>query len=256
MTMEAWQYNTARDLGQTGIERLRQYPREPDMLVYGFRCLAALTIRAWLHTYHRMEVVGREHIPTEGSFILIANHSSHLDTLCLISALPLRRIHQAFTAAAADYFFTSLPRIATAAVVANALPFHRKLHCCQSLDLCRQLLAGAGNVLILFPEGTRSTSGAISAFKPGIGALVAGTDVPVVPCHIAGAFEACPKGRILPRPRRLRLLIGAPRRFASFHPGKESALHISAELREAVLALAMINPGGFDGDGAGIRQIS
>ncbi len=256
MTIDAWQYNTARDLGQTGIERLRQFPREPDMLVYGFRCLAALAIRAWLHAYHRMEIVGREHIPTEGSFILIANHSSHLDTLCLISALPLRRIHQTFAAAAADYFFTSLPRMAAAAVVANALPFHRQFRGCQSLDLCRQLLASADNILILFPEGTRSTSGAISAFKPGIGALVAGTDVPVVPCHIAGAFEACPKGGILPRPARLRLFIGAPRRFASFHPGKESALHISAELREAVLELAMIDPGGFHVDGAGLRQVS
>lgn len=254
--MDAWRYDTARDLGQTSIERLRQFPREPDMLVYGFRCLAALAVRAWLHAYHRMEVVGREHIPTEGSFVLIANHSSHLDTLCLISALPLRRIHQAFAAAAADYFFTSLPRIAAAAVLANALPFHRKLHCCQSLVLCRQLLAGSGNILILFPEGTRSTIGAINAFKPGIGALVAGTDVPVVPCHIAGACEACPKGRILPRPGRLRLFIGAPRTYASFHPGKESALHISAELREAVLELAVINQAAFGGNGADHRQVS
>jgi 1-acyl-sn-glycerol-3-phosphate acyltransferase len=247
--MNAWRYDTASDLGQTRIERLRRFPREPDMLVYGFRCLAALAIRAWLRMYHRLEVIGQEQLPAEGSFVLIANHSSHLDTLCMVSALPLRRIHQAFSAAAADYFFTSLPRMAVAAVVANALPFHRQMHCCKSLGLCRELLAVAGNILILFPEGTRSTSGVISPFKPGIGALVAGTDVPVVPCHITGAFEACPKGRILPRPRRLRLFIGAPRRFASFSPGKESALHISAELQEAVLELAMTNPAGFVGNG-------
>jgi len=239
--MNAWRYDTARDLGKTSVERLREFPREPDMLIYGFRCLAALTIRAWLHTYHRMEVVGREHLPGEGSFVLIANHSSHLDAPCLMSALPFRRIHQAFAAAAADYFFTSVPRVAVAAVVANALPFYRQAHCCQSLALCRELLASPGNVLILFPEGTRTTSGNIGTFKPGIGALLAGTNLPVLPCHIGGAFEACPKGIILPRPGRLRLMIGAPRNYASLRPGKDSALQICAELQQAVLELAAIN---------------
>jgi len=191
-----------------------------------------------------MEVVGREHLPGEGSFVLIANHSSHLDAPCLMSALPFRRIHQAFAAAAADYFFTSVPRVAVAAVVANALPFYRQSHCSQSLNLCRKLLASPGNVLILFPEGARSNSGAIGEFKPGIGVLLAGTDVPVLPCYIAGTFEACPKGRILPRPGRLRLLIGGSRRYTSLRPGKESALQICAELQQAVLELAAINTQG------------
>ncbi|HZY31282.1 MAG TPA: lysophospholipid acyltransferase family protein [Candidatus Methylomirabilis sp.] len=242
--MDAWRYETARDLGKTSVERLRQFPREPDILIYGFRCLAALTIRAWLHTYHRMEVVGREHIPAEGSFVLIANHSSHLDALCLMSALPVRRINQAFAAAASDYFFTSAPRVVVAAVVANALPFYRQAHCCQSLALCRELLASPGNVLILFPEGTRTTSGNIGTFKPGIGVLLAGTEVPVLPCHIAGAFEACPRGSLLPRPVHLRLMIGGSRRYSSLRPGKPSALQICAELQQAVVDLGVINTQG------------
>jgi 1-acyl-sn-glycerol-3-phosphate acyltransferase len=245
MAVNAWHYDTARDLDQTGIERLQRFPREPDMLVYGFRCLAALVIRAWLYAYHRMEVHGREHLPAGGSFVLIANHSSHLDALCLMSALPFKRIHKVFAAAAADYFFSSPPRIAVAAVVANALPFHRKPRSCQSLRLCKELLTHPGNVLILFPEGTRSRSGAIGPFKPGIGALLAGTDFPVLPCHIAGAFEACPKGRLLPRPAPIRLRIGAPRDYACLRPGKESVLHICRELQEAVSELAVKNHAPF-----------
>ena len=86
-----------------------------------------------------------------------------------------------FPAAARDYFFVSAPRIFLAAVVINALPFERKLTPRQSLKLCEGLLHNSGNVLILFPEGTRSTTGELGEFKPGVGHLLAGRDVPVVP---------------------------------------------------------------------------
>jgi len=233
-----WRYEPAADLDQSLAERLRRFPREPDLTVYGLRSLAALTVRSWLRTCHRLEIVGREHLPTGGSFVMIANHSSHLDTLCLLAALPLRKLHRAFPAAARDYFFVSMPRVALAAVVVNALPFGRQTQIRQSLELCRHLLSNPGNILILFPEGTRTTSGQIGEFKPGIGLLVAGTDLPVVPCHLAGAFEAWPKGKWLPRPRRLRLRIGAPRKYEELSSGKESAERISRELREAVAQLS------------------
>src|SRR5262249_3540357 len=143
---------------------------------------------------------GREHLPAEGSFVLAANHASHLDTVCLLAALPLKKLHRAFPAAAQDYFFVGVPRLAAAAIVVNALPFARQTHVRQSLDLCRQLLANPGNILVLFPEGTRSTTGRVGEFRPGIGLLIAGSTVPVVPCHLGGAFEAWPKGQTLPSP--------------------------------------------------------
>jgi 1-acyl-sn-glycerol-3-phosphate acyltransferase len=233
-----WQYEPAADLEQPLIERLRRFPREPDLTVYALRSLAALAVRSWLRIWHRFEVVGREHLPTEGSFVLVANHGSHLDTLCLLAALPLSKLHRAFPAAAQDYFFVSVPRLALAAVVVNALPFARRTHVRQSLDLCRQLLANPGNVLILFPEGTRTATGQIGEFKPGIGLLAAGADLPVVPCHLAGAGAAWPKGTTFPRPRRVRLRLGAPRNYAALPPGKESADHVARDLRGAVLELA------------------
>src|SRR6185295_17345295 len=134
-------------------------------------------------------------LPREGSFIMVCNHASHLDALCLQSSLPLRKLHRAFPAAAQDYFFVSLPRAAVAAIFINAMPFARKVQMRQSLDLCRKLLANPGNILILFPEGTRSTTGELAEFRPGIGTLAAGVDVPVVPCALQGAFAAWPKGK-------------------------------------------------------------
>src|ERR1043166_863693 len=225
------------------VQRLRNFPREPDMLVYGMRSLAALILRGWLGTYHRLEVRGRENLPKEKSFVLVANHSSHLDTVCLLAALPLRRLHRAFPAAAADYFFKSVPRTWMATVVVNALPFARQTQVRQSLAICGELLANAGNVLIIFPEGTRSTTGELQEFKGGIGALVAGRDVPVLPCYLDGAFSAWPKGSSWPRPRKVRLIIGAPRNYAALPPEKNASSAIAAELRDAVKELAQRHAG-------------
>jgi 1-acyl-sn-glycerol-3-phosphate acyltransferase len=233
-----WHYEPAPDLDRSLIERLRRFPREPDFTVYGLRSLVALALRGWLGVYHRLDISGRGHLPKDGSFVMVANHSSHLDTLCLLAALPLRKLHRAFPAAAQDYFFVSMPRLALATVVVNALPFGRHTRIRQSLELCRHLLANPGNILILFPEGTRTPDGKIGEFKPGIGLLVAGTDLPIVPCHLAGAFEAWPKGKRFPRPGRLRLRIGAARKYACLPAGKESAEHIGQDLRAAVVQLS------------------
>lgn len=241
VAMIQWMYNTAQDLDQRIVKRLRRFPREPDMLSYGIRSMAVLGIRAWLRLYHGMEVLGREYLQGEGSFVMIANHTSHLDTLVMLSVIPFQRLHRTFPAAAMDYFFTSVPRSLAAAVLINALPFDRQAHPEQSLNLCKALLAHSGNTLIIFPEGTRSTTGVLGRFKRGVGLLLAGMDVPVLPCHIAGAFEAWPKSRTLPRPSRIRLSIGAPRNYSSLRPGKKTALQICEELRDAVLDLAQMN---------------
>ncbi len=235
--MNPWRYEPAADLDQPLIERLRNFPREPDMLVYGVRSLAALMTRGWLRTYHRFTVVGGERLPATGSFVMVENHSSHLDALCLLGALPLKKIHRAFPAAAADYFFQSLHRIWFAAAVVNALPFAREVHVRQSLSLCQHLLANPGNILILFPEGTRSRTGELGRFKPGIGMLLAGCDVPVIPCHLDGAFQAWPKDSHLPRPRKLILRIGPPKNYGQTPPGRESANAIASELQAAVQQL-------------------
>jgi 1-acyl-sn-glycerol-3-phosphate acyltransferase len=235
-----WSYEPAGDLDQPLAERLRRFPREPDLGVYTARSLAALLIRGWLRLYHRFEVRGAEHLPKDSSFIMVANHASHLDTLCILSALPLRKLHRAFPAAAQDYFFVSVPRLAIAAVVVNALPFGRRGNIRRSLEMCRHLLENSGNILILFPEGTRTQTGKMEEFKPGIGLLVAGKDIPVVPCYLAGAFEAWPKGKVIPRPCRLRLSIGMPRTYAHLPAGKESSVQVSTDLRNAVAALAEV----------------
>ncbi len=235
--MKRWRYTPAGDLDKNMSDRLRQFPREPDMLVYGLRSLVALLIRSALRLYHRFEVIGAENLRNNGTFVLVANHASHLDAVCLLAALPFGRLQRAYAAAAADYFFQSVPRTWIASIVVNALPFARNAHVRQSMTVCGELLAHPGNILIIFPEGTRSKDGALQEFKSGVGALLAGCNVDVMPCYLEGTFRAWPKGVRLPRPRKLRLIVGAPRNYAGRSRDKASISAIACELHTAVQQL-------------------
>ena len=235
--MKTWHHDSGWDIDQPVVDRLRGFPREPDILVYGVRALIALIIRGWLRIYHRFEIIGHEKLRTNRSLVLVANHSSHLDTLCLLAALPLRKLHRAFPAAAADYFFQSVPRTFVAAVVTNALPFARQGRVRRSLSICSEILSDPENILIIFPEGTRSKTGETGEFKSGIGAIVAGQDITVLPCYLQGAFHAWPKGRRLPRPKKVRLIVGASRNYSSRSANKIDICTIAAELHRAVKEL-------------------
>jgi 1-acyl-sn-glycerol-3-phosphate acyltransferase len=239
--MKEWLYDSVRDLDQAPADRFRRFPREPDVIVHGLRSLSALIIRSLLRIYNHYEIVGHENLRTTRSLVIVANHCSHLDTLCLLAALPLRKLHRAFPAAASDYFFQSVPRLWAAAILVNALPFARQARVRQSLSLCRELLANPGSILIIFPEGTRSTTGEVGEFKSGIGALVAGRDVAVAPCFVDGSFRAWPKGKRFPRPRRVRLVVGTPRNYCNRGTDKNEICAIAAELRDAVSELRPAN---------------
>jgi 1-acyl-sn-glycerol-3-phosphate acyltransferase len=237
MLMNTWRYHPSPNINTPIAESLRGFPREPGMLAYAVRSMAALVLRAWMQIYHRLRIDGRENLPPGGSYVMVCNHTSHLDTLCLLSAVALRRIHHCYPAAAADYFFTSLPRSAISATFINALPFDRKAGGAQSLALCAALLQEEGNILVLFPEGTRTTTGEIGRFRSGIGRLAAGNDLDILPCHLEGGMRAWPKGKLLPRPGRLHLRIGRARNFRHFDNSPESVQAVCADLQRCVTRL-------------------
>jgi 1-acyl-sn-glycerol-3-phosphate acyltransferase len=103
--------------------------------------------------------------------------------------------------------------------------------------MCVQLLENPGNILIFFPEGTRSAGAVPGEFKPGVALLVAGRDIPVVPCHLSGTHAALPKGAWFPRPRAIRLTIGRPHLYAHLPASRQSVRQICRELHEAVTML-------------------
>ena len=127
------------------------------MTVCALRSAVQIAVRTFLRVYNRFEVTGRENLPAGESFVMVCNHSSHFDALCLLASLPLRRVHRAFPPPRPTISSAATLRTLFSVVVVNGLPFDREHQGAASLDVCRELLAGPGNVLIMFPEGTRSS---------------------------------------------------------------------------------------------------
>jgi long-chain acyl-CoA synthetase len=162
--------------------------------------------------------------------LLVANHASHFDSPVLIRALPDRWQKRLAVAAAADYFFTRQNLGRVVALGLNAFPFSREGNIRPTLEYCAWLLDNGWSIL-LYPEGTRSTSGDIGPFKPGVGLLAVELGVPVVPVRLEGLRDVLPKGRAVPRRAPVRVRFGAPLRFARGTAYADAAAAIEQAVR-------------------------
>ena len=156
------------------------------------------------------EVVGSEFLDgLRLPVLFIANHTSHLDTPTILRALPTPIRARTAVAAAADYFYED-PRVGTAAsLLLNAFPFSRVGAVRPSLEYCAELIDSGWSIL-LYPEGTRSTSGRLQTFKTGIGLLGRELARPIVPVAVRGTHRILPKGGWLPRRAAVRVRFGQP----------------------------------------------
>ncbi len=238
MTLARFEYLPARDLGLTLLQRLRSPAREPDLFETAIHWTWWTAVRAYLRVFHRLSIGGLENLPARPPFILAANHTSHLDALVLASGIRRRDRDRAHPLAAEDTFFERPFRAFFAAAFVNALPVMRGAPRRHDWERLRSRLLEERCVYVVFPEGTRSRTGRLGAFRAGIGMLAAGTPVPVVPCHVSGAFEAWPSGRRLPRPRKITLRIGRPLVFAGESDRKSGWLRVAERCREAVATLS------------------
>jgi 1-acyl-sn-glycerol-3-phosphate acyltransferase len=235
--MDSWQYRPAADQGLKPHDRLRSLKREAGMLDHALQSGWRLATRAYLRIYHRLTVAGLEHVPSSAPFVIVANHASHLDALTLAAALPWALRRAVFPIAAGDVFFETPVVSFFSAMMLNALPMWR--HRCGSHALAelRERLIGEPAIYILFPEGTRSRDGQLGRFKPGIGMMVAGSAVPVVPCYLSGAHLAFPADARVPRPKKLQLRIGQPLVFEQVKDDRDGWLEVARQLEAAVGAL-------------------
>jgi 1-acyl-sn-glycerol-3-phosphate acyltransferase len=236
--VDEWQYKPARDLGMPEADRLRSVKRENGLAGFVSRSLWWGWVRGVLRLTEHIEVFGREHLPPSAPFVIVANHSSHLDVLVLATALPLRLRNCVFPLAAGDTFFETPAVAAFAGSMMNALPMWRKNCGHHAIDTLRQRLVAEPCGYILFPEGTRSRTGQMAPFRHGIGMLVAGSKVPVIPCHLQGTFEAMPPGAKWPRRTRILLRIGAPAQFENLPNERSNWQGIAQTLEQSVRALS------------------
>ena len=231
---EDWKYDPAHDLGLTPTERRRSLRREAGLAGLAANLFWRCLTQCYMAAAHRLSIEGRENLPAKPPYVLVANHSSHLDAVMLGLVTPWRYLGQGFPIAAGDHFFEKTLTASFAAACMNALPIWRKRYTGRTLGELRHRLAEEECIFILFPEGTRSRTGAIGRFKPGLGRVVCGTLVPVVPCCIEGAWKAMPSEASIPRPTKIRLRIGKPLVFAEMSDDRRGWESAIAEVEGAV----------------------
>lgn len=188
-----------------------------------FRAVVNSAVTPQVQTHRRVKSI-------RGPFVLVANHTSHVDGPLLAMSLPWAQGRFLCTGTAADYWFDHWHRRIFVRTMLNAFPIDRggsRKHSGTSRRLLR-----SGVPILVFPEGGRQTTGSMADFKPGAAALAIGVGVPVVPAAIIGGYEAMPKGRNWPKKGRppVAVVFGEPM-ISHEH---ESAVAFSQRIRERV----------------------
>ena len=235
-------FASARDVGQLRllVERSSSAaaaPAEPvDFPAWTrrpiVRGLRRLHLSTWVMPLARafawMRVTGLDHLADlEGPVIFASNHQSFMDGPVIMAALPPRWRYRVAPAMGKEMFaphffpaqhgrvswFTNSLNYYLAVFFFNAFPLpQREAGARQTLRYIGEVLAG-GDSLLIFPEGRRSETGAIDAFRPGIGMIASKLGAPVVPVRIDGLQHVLGVGSHMARPGRVRVDFGAPLRL-------------------------------------------
>ncbi len=143
-------------------------------------------------------IEGRAFIPANRNVIVVANHSSHLDTGLVKYALGTYA-QQLRPLAAKDYFFEGNPlKVAFFENLTNLVPIDRETGSGLAFQQAKAVV-DAGHIVLIFPEGTRRQDGAMGTFKPLVAKLAFATGVDILPLHLSGCFDAFPRGAPFPK---------------------------------------------------------
>jgi 1-acyl-sn-glycerol-3-phosphate acyltransferase len=194
----------------------------------------AVVVRAVILVALGLTVRHRERLPKDGPAVLAANHNSNLDALAVMSLMPLKLLPKLRPVAAVDYFFTSKVRGWFATNIIGIIPVKRGSgkEGGNPLQLCEEAL-DRGEILVLFPEGSRGDPETLAPLKKGIGHLAcARPNVPIVPIFIYGLGKALPKGSAVLVPFNCTVNVGE----ALYGTGTYN--DFVAELQDAMTKLA------------------
>jgi 1-acyl-sn-glycerol-3-phosphate acyltransferase len=171
-------------------------------------------------------------------FIIVANHNSHVDTMVLLSSLPISQLMRTHPVATATYFGKKKWLELLSNLFVNTVLIQRREEKSPETDQGKALerlmkKLEQGHSLIFFPEGSRGEPEQMQAFKKGIGVLLQKfPHIPFIPVYFKGMGKILPKGSLLPVPYDAQVYFGEPT-FCQHNTVEE----IVAEVERAILAL-------------------
>jgi 1-acyl-sn-glycerol-3-phosphate acyltransferase len=176
-------------------------PASKDRLALAWYAVARGLVELFCRAWFRVEVRGRDHVPTSGVYVIAPVHRSNVDTL-LAGCLTRRRIRfmgkdSLWKYRWAGAFFSSL----------GGFPVHRGTPDREALRRCEEALRG-GEPVVLFPEGTRQSGPTVQPLFEGAAFVAARAGVPILPVGIGGSEWAMPKGKRRISPVKVVMVVG------------------------------------------------
>ncbi len=176
---------------------------------------------------YRVRVSGYENIPMEGGVLVVSNHQSHLDPPLVGIACPRQ---MRFVARETLFKFKPFGWYLKSV---GSIPIDRDGIGLSGIKAALKLLKN-GEMVLIFPEGTRTSDGNIAPFRPGFTALAVRSKAAILPVAIEGAFQAFPRNRKWPKLGRIRVHFGKPimpNEFASLDE-RELLAEVERRVRE------------------------
>lgn len=172
----------------------------------------ALIVRPVVFVLLGLNIRHRPILPDAGPAILVANHNSHLDTMVLMSLLPLRQLRNVRPVGSASYFLSTpvlawfATRILQVITVQPGTGLPRQEVLAETLDALDE-----GNIVIIFPEGTRGEPERMGRFRSGVATLARlRSQISVYPVYLHGLGKVLPRGDALLVPFVCDALVGQP----------------------------------------------
>jgi len=200
------------------------------------RAVIVLIARPIARIFTGADVVGREKLPLTGPAILVANHASHVDTVLLLTIYPSRALDRVRPAAAADYFLKGRLMSWFSRNILAIVPVARDRAGSGEdvLAPAREALA-AGDIVLIFPEGTRGDGEELTRLKSGVAKLAAAfPEAPVIPVWLQGAGRVLPKGAHMPVPMNCTVLVGDAIRWGGDRMAFMEELRVRLEALKAL----------------------
>ncbi|MCC6543322.1 MAG: 1-acyl-sn-glycerol-3-phosphate acyltransferase [Nitrospirae bacterium] len=195
--------------------------------------IAVFIISIFARLFFRIKISGVENIPVSGGVIIAANHLSYLDIPLLSYSL---NRHANFVGKRQLF---SIPVVGTMFRLLGGIAIDReKIDRAALREIMKKL--DSGNLIVIYPEGTRSPNGILQPGRPGVGFIVRMSGKKVVPTAIQGTDKAMPSGSWLIRPHPVTIRFGKPLDFSVNLPKVEKQgadSRITQEIMDKIAAL-------------------